>query len=262
MGSSDMSRKVPSWGIESRFFLPNEDAGIVREAIHLLERDPVSPVFVGGSGLLVAEVARSLPETSRATFVDISSSQVEYFREFLEALEASDSPEQLRGWFSKTVYPRLKDHFLEVRSSLYREDQVFKAMESIFQLKFFFEAEPFHQAKRAMESIEAVHDDIANYLERGARGHDFVYLSNVLDYIPPERLDILLGQCRLTGAAVYALLTEACGDHKAVSGAVDRAGYTVHPGSTDLSARNRGLGSRTLDRPWNRKGEIMVLIPG
>jgi len=235
---------------------------MVREAICLMKRKPVSSVFVGGSGFLVAEVARSLPETSRTTFVDISSSQVEYFREFLEALVTNDSPEQLRGWFSRKVYPRLKDHFLEVRNSLYNEDQVLSAMESLFQLKFFFEEEPFHQAKRAMGSVEVVHDDITNYMERGAQRHDFVYLSNVLDYIPPARLDGLLGQCRLEGAMVYALLTEACGDHEAVSGALDRTGYTVHPGSADLSARNRGLGSWTLDRSWNRKGEIMVLVPG
>ncbi len=261
MGLRDMSRKDPSWGTGSRFFLPNEDAGMVREAISLLEKDPVSSIFVGGSGFLVAEAVRSLPETSGATFVDISSSQVEYFRKFLEALEASDSPEQLRGWFSRMVYPQLKDHFLEVRSRLYGEDQVFMAMESLFRVKFFFEAEPFRQAKRAMGSVEVVHDDIANYLGRRAQGYDFVYLSNVLDYIGPESLDSLLGLCQLAGAAVYALLTEACGDREAVSGAVDSAGYTVHPGSADLSVRNRGLGSRTLDRTWNRKGEIMVLIP-
>jgi hypothetical protein len=47
-----------------------------------------------------------------------------------------------------------------------------------------------------------------------------------------------------------------------VYSAADRVGYTVHPGSADLSSRNRGLGSRTLDRPWNRMGEIVVLIPG
>ncbi len=262
MVSDDVSRKEPSWGVESRFFLPNEDAGMVREAICLLEREPVSPVFVGGSGFLVAETARSLPETSIATFVDISSSQVEYFREFLEALEASGSPEELREWFSRKVYPRLRDHFLEVQNSLYREEQVFRAMESLFKVRFFFEAEPFHQAKKALESIEVVHDDITNYLKKGAREHDFVYLSNVLDYIGPGTLDGLLGLCSSTGAAVYALLTEACGDPEAVTGAVDRAGYTVHPGSSDLSARNRGLGSRTLDRSWNRKGEIMLLIPG
>jgi hypothetical protein len=262
LGLGDVSRKEPSWGEESRFFLPNEDAGMVREAIQLLEREPVSPVFVGGSGLLVAEVARSLPERSRTTFVDISSFQVEYFREFLEALEASGSPEQLRGWFSRAIYARLRSHFLETRNSIYSEDQVFRAMESIFQVRFFFEPGPFHQAKRAMESVEVVHDDIANYLESGVRGHDFIYLSNVLDYIRPARLDSLLGRCQLAGASVYALLTEACGDREAVSGAVDRAGYTLHPESADLSARNRGLGSRTLDRPWNRKGEIMVLIPG
>ena len=262
MGSSDVSRKEPFWGAGSRFFLPNEDAGMVREAISLLKREPVSPVFVGGSGFVVVEAARSLTEASRATFVDISSFQVEYFREFLEALEASDSPEQLRMWFSRTVYPRLRDHFLEVRNSLYREDQVFRAMESLFRVRFFFEAEPFRQAKRAMGSVEVVHDDIVNYMERGAQRHDFVYLSNVLDYLPPERLNGLLGKCRSAEAAVYTLLTEACGDREAVYSAADRAGYTVHPGSADLSSRNRGLGSRTLDRPWNRKGEIMVLIPG
>ena len=262
MGSTEVSRKEPLWGDGSRFFLPNEDAGIVREAISLLEREPVSPVFVGGSGFLVAEAVRTLPEASRATFVDISSFQVKYFREFLKALEASGSPEQLRGWFSRTVYPRLRDHFLEIRNSLYGEDQVFRAMESLFRVRFFFEAEPFRQAKKAMGSVEVVHDDIVNYLGKRVQGHDFVYLSNVPDYLAPERLDGLLDSCRSAGAAVCALLTEACGDCEAVSAAADRAGYTVHPGSTALSSRNRGLGSRTLDRPWNRKGEILVLIPG
>ena len=261
MGLRDMRRKDPSWGTGSRFFLPNEDAGMVREAISLLEKDPVSSIFVGGSGFLVTEAVRSLPETSGVTFVDISTFQVEYFREFLEALEASGSPKQLREWFSKMVYPRLRDHFLEVRNSLYREDQVFGAMELLFQVRFFFEEEPFRQAKRAMSSVKVVRDDIVNYMERGAQRQDFIYLSNVMDYIPPERLDDLLGRCGSAGAAVYALLTETCADRGAVSDAVDRAGYTVHPGSTDLSFRNRGLGSHSLDRSWNRKGEILFLIP-
>jgi len=261
LGLRDMRRKDPSWGTGSRFFLPNEDAGMVREAISLLEKDPVSSIFVGGSGFLVAEAVRSLPETSGVTFVDISTFQVEYFREFLVALEASDSPEQLRDWFSKTVYPRLRDHFLEVRNSLYREDQVFRAMKLLFQVKFFFEEEPFRQAKSAMSSVKVVRDDIVNYMERGAQRQDFIYLSNVMDYIPPEKLGGLMGRCWSTGAAVYVLLTETCADRGSVSDAADRVGYTVHPASADLSFRNKGLGSHSLDRSWNRKGEILLLIP-
>ncbi len=252
----------PMWGQKSRFFLPNEDAHAVREAIAMLGAAPRFPVFVGGSGLLILEVARTLPGKTGAVYVDISLFQVEYFGKILTALGRLHSPEELREWFSLEVYPVLRDHFVEARDRLYLEEQVYYAMEHLFRIRFFFEDDAFTQARDAGKRVKVSQEDIVDYLGRTRNRHDFVYLSNILDYLPTEKVSILAGYCMSLGAAVYALVTEACPDQRSVAGLWKDAGFEVHPGSDELSAINRGLGSKSLDRPWNRVGEVLLLTPG
>jgi hypothetical protein len=252
----------PLWGRKSRFFLPNEDAHVVREALTLLKEPPRFPVFVGGSGLLLLEAVRALPGGSKSVYVDISRFQVEYFGEFLKALDRCDSPGQLREWFSAEVYPVLRDHFVKVQDRFYREDQVLGAMEKLFRIRFFFENEAFAKAKAAGELVEIFHEDIQDYLEETHHQHDFVYLSNVLDYLPLEKVSSLFRSCKASRSAVYALITEVCADQEAVARIWEGVGYEVHPRSAGLSTINQGLGSRSLERPWNRKGEVLLLTPG
>ncbi len=252
----------PSWGQKSRFFLPNEDAHVVCEALGMLKEAPRFPVFVGGSGLLLLEVVGTLPEDTGAVYVDVSRFQVEYFGKFLKALKRCDSPGQLREWFCAEVYPILRDHFTKVKDHLYREDQVLTAMEKLFRIRFFFEQEAFTRAQAAGELVEVFHEDIHDYLEKTERRHDFVYLSNILDYLPPEKVSSLFRSCMASRSSVYALITETCADQKAVARTWEGADFELHPRSADLSTINRGLGSRELKRPWNRKGEIWLLTPG
>ncbi len=258
----EMNDVQPSWGRKSRFFLPNEDAHVVSEAMGMMKEAPRLPVFVGGSGLLLLEVARTLPEDTGAVYVDVSRFQVEYFGEILKALNRCDSPGQLREWFSAEVYPILRDHFIKVADRFYREDQVLGAMEKLFRIRFFFEHEAFTRARAAGELVEVFHGDIQDYLEETERRHDFVYMSNILDYLPPEKVSSLFRSCMASRSTVYALITETCADQKAVARTWEEAGYELHPRSADLSMINRGLGSRGLKRPWNRKGEVLLLTPG
>lgn len=256
-----MSSPQPHWGSESRFFLPNEDTLMVHEALSMLDKPPRSPVFVGGSGLLMTEVVRSLPENTRTKYVDISLFQVEYFKQFLRALDRSETPDQLRDWFSKDIYPRLRDHFIKFRDRLYTEDQVFGAMEKLFGIRFFFEVDAFRSARRVTGSVEIFNEDIQSYLNRTEGQFDFVYLSNVLDYLPSDKMASLFRSCMISAAPVYVLLTEACKDSERVTATWEETGYSLHPGSVQLTARNRGLGSRNLQRTWNRTGEIKLLMP-
>ncbi len=256
-----MNTFEPCWGSESRFFLPNEDALMVNEAVSMLDKPPRSPVFVGGSGLLMTEVVRTLPENTRARYVDISLFQVEHFKQFLWALDRSETPDQLRDWFAKDIYPGLRDHFLKFQDRLYTRDQVFGAMKKLFGIKFFFEPDAFRSARRVPGSVEIFNEDIQSYLNRTERQFDFVYLSNVLDYMPTEKLAPLFRSCMVSTAPVYVLLTEACKEPERVTAAWEESGYSPHPGSIQLTARNRGLGSRNLKRTWNRTGDIKLLMP-
>ncbi|NOY86447.1 MAG: hypothetical protein GXP52_04000 [Deltaproteobacteria bacterium] len=235
---------------------------MVREAIAALDDPPLRPVFVGGSGFLPVEAARSLPEGVRPVYVDISSFQVKFFRRFLKALVDSDTPEQLRNWFSRDVYPVLKEHYRKYRGRFYSRNQVFTALEKLFRIDFFFQAEALQEARRIAGSMVDVQQDIRTYLSESGRCHDFICLSNVLDYLPREELVPMFGACRASGASVYALMTEACRHPRDVTEAWERAGYSLHPLADELTVRNRGLGSWTLGRSWNRSGNIRLLVPG
>jgi len=253
-------RPAPDWGAGSRFYLPNEDAAVVCAALRRLHRRPRRPVFVGGSGMALLEATRTLPRLESAVYVDVATFQFEYFRLLLRAMENCQGPDELRAWFAGVVYPELRQH-LGRRSQAYDLDQILAAMRHLFGLDFFFDAAAFAQARSMLPRVAAVRSGIETYLAAAPVNHDFIYLSNVPDYLVPADLDGLFAACSRHKAAVYLLATSACPDQAALARAWQAAGYRCHEASARLDAANRGLGSPRLQRPWNRPGTIHLLLP-
>ncbi|MEA4857129.1 MAG: hypothetical protein AAGU21_11565 [Solidesulfovibrio sp.] len=255
-----MNGRHPDWGGGSRFYLPNEDASVVCAAIKSLRFRVRRPVFVGGSGMTLLEAAATLPRLENVVFVDVADFQFEYFRLLLRAVTGSSSPEMLRAWFGRAIYPALRRHHL-ARGRDYALDQIFAALRDTFGVRFFFDAPTFDRVQRTVRCIAAVRTDIGSYLARERIAHDFIYLSNVPDYLGEAALERLFAACQVHSAPVYLLLTSACPDPDTVKRTWETAGYAPHPASTRLNAANRGLGSPCLERPWNRPGTIHLLLP-
>jgi S-adenosylmethionine:diacylglycerol 3-amino-3-carboxypropyl transferase len=255
-----MTAPAKAWGLEQRFFLPNEDARPVAAALALLPAPVRRPVFVGGSGLLLLEVVSRAGGDPRATFVDLAPFQVEYFREVVAAVRAARSAADLRWWFAEHAHPRLQEHY-RARGAEYPLQQVLRAMEERFALSLFFEDGRLARAREVALATAVRCADVVEYLEAGEVAHDFVYLSNVLDYLGPERAARLFAAARRGAAAVYALVTSACPAPEAVLAAAAAAGYARHPGSGGLDALNHGLGSGHPGHAWNRPGTIHLFTP-
>ena len=254
-----MNGRNPDWGGGSRFYLPNEDAAVVCAALAGLRPAPRNPVFVGGSGMTLLEAAATLGRLTSAVFVDVADFKFEYFRMLLRAVTESASPEMLRAWFARAVYPELRRHHL-ARGRDYALEQIFTALRDTFGVRFFFDAPAFDRVQRTIDRIAAVRTDIGSYLARKRITHDFIYLSNVPDYLSQAALQALFTACQVHKAPVYLLLTTACPDPDTVRQAWETAGYAPHPVSPRLDAHNRGLGSPALDRTWNRPGTIHLLV--
>lgn len=253
-----MTIKEPEWGSSSFFFIPNEDTSIICEAISYLNKPPVNPVFVGGSGMTLLEAMNTLPDKSNTTYVDVSSNQVDYFRFLLSGIEKCDSAIEFQNWFENTIYPKLREHFVKYKNRVYNLDQVLSALENLFRTSFLFSDSVFQQVKATTNRIKICRSDIINYLNEN-RQYDFVYLSNVADYIKPEHYNRLFNDCAGNYASIYLLLTDACNQRELIEKAWEKVGYKVHENSRILTEKNRGLGSLDLKKPWNRKGEVYLL---
>jgi hypothetical protein len=256
-----MKNESPKWGQQSRFYLPNEDAQMLRMALACLPQAPQKLVFVGGSGMVLLDAMADLPKVSQVTFVDISEFQVAYFRSLFLALENSKDPEELMAWFVKSIHPQLHQHFLSVRKQVYSLERVIEALQELFRIRFFFEPDVFNRVKESLGSVQSVERDIVSYLVETREEHDFIYLSNVPDYLPEFSLPTLFEACSHLSAPVYLLLTEACPDPSAVRKAWEVSGFIQHTQSAEMTEQNCGLGSYTLQRSWNRKGRIVLLMP-
>ncbi|WP_428561386.1 MAG: hypothetical protein ACP59X_18815 [Solidesulfovibrio sp. DCME] len=255
-----MNPAGPDWGGGSRFYLPNEDAGVVRAALGYFRPRARRPVFVGGSGMMLLEAAAGLPRLQRATFVDVADFQCDYFHRLRRALAGCATPGELRTWFADTVYPELCRHH-QARGRAYGLEQVLEALRQTFRLRFFFDPAAFRRAQAVVDRVVPVRADIAGHLAATPQAHDFIYASNVPDYLGRDGLAAFFAACRGHAAPVYLLLTSACADPEAVRQAWEAAGYAPHPAAKGLDARNRGLGSPRLARPWNRPGTVHLLVP-
>jgi len=253
------TEKQPSWGDESRFYLPNEDARMLRKAISVLPEKPVRPVFVGGSGMILLDAIAEMPELQEASFVDISAFQVTYFQELLTAVKRFWKADSLNLWFRTEIYPQLFEHFRSRRNKIFFRDSVVSTLRDLFSIRCFFDDRFFFRVKEHCERITVEVSDIVSYLARNAFKHDFIYLSNVPDYLSKKDLTNLFSSCAERGAPVYLLLTSACADCDSVITAWEQAGYREHSCSSELTEENRGLGSAKLMRSWNRTGNIYLL---
>lgn len=256
-----MKSESPQWGEQSRFYLPNEDAQMLRMALTCLPQAPQRPVFVGGSGMVLLDSIADLPEVRQVTFVDISEFQVAYFKSLLMGLENSKDPEELMAWFSVSIHPQLHQHFLSGRKQDYSLERVIEALQVLFRIRFFFQPDVFSRVKESLGAVQSVERDIVSYLVETREEHDFIYLSNVPDYLPGSSLPALFEACSRLSAPIYLLLTEACPDPSAVRRAWEVFGFKQHLQSAELTAQNSGLGSYALQRSWNRKGRIVLLMP-
>ena len=114
-----MTIKEPKWGSSSFFFIPNEDTSIICEAIACLDKPPLNPLFVGGSGMTLLEAINTLPNNSNGTYVDISLNQVEYFQFLLLGLGKCHSAIEFQDWFINTIYPKLREHYIKYKNQVY-----------------------------------------------------------------------------------------------------------------------------------------------
>jgi hypothetical protein len=251
---------APDWGSGSRFYVPNEDAAALRAALHELDAPPERPVFVGGSGMLLLEAARASTRLETAVFVDIAAFQCEYFRLLLDALASAPSPEALRLWFCSDIFPALQAHY-RARGRRHSLPEVLGALEKLFGCRFMFEDEAFTGAKRTAGKAAVVHGDIAAYLSETGERHDFIYLSNISDYLDEDGVRGLFAACAAHRAPSYLLLTSACPRPESVRLAWEKAGFVPHASCARLNGLNRGLGSRALRRKWNRPGSLYLLMP-
>lgn len=255
-----MNAGLPDWGGRSRFYVPNEDAAVLRAALGELPFRPRNPVFVGGSGMALLEAVRDLPELESAVFVDVAPFQCAYAARLFTALEALPTPAAFRAWFGEKIYPALRGHFL-ARGTEYPLEQVLTALRNRFGIRFLFDGAAYDGARESIARIRIANRDIAGYLAAPSRAHDFIYLGNVPDYLSGERTGVLFESCRGHGAPVYVLRTSACADPAALNAAWTQAGYRTHPASSTLDAMNRGLGRPGLAASWNRPGNVFLLEP-
>lgn len=244
----------------SRFYLTNEDARPVRAALRCCKEPPERPAFVGGSGMVLLESMISLADSTRASFVDISSAQIRLFQELRSALGDVDRAEELRVWFERSVYPRLAAHY-EKRGLHFTLPKVIVALRELFGISFFFDNKAFFRARKASRRVDVYTDDIVNYLNGTAQRHDFIYLSNVADYMSETRIRALFEACAGHRAAVYMLATTACEEYEALPSIWSHFEYEVHPDTHNVNASNRGLGAKGLQRGWNRPGHVFLLVP-
>ena len=254
-----MTSPGPLWGEESRFYLPNEDAGVVCRAVSFLEKKPCHPLFVCGSGMVALEVISRLSTEAVATLVDVSDFQIDFFKKLCGAIKRSEKAEDLITWFKEKVYPDLSKHF-EKRGENYPIENILSALREIFRISFFFDIQTLEDVKSRIDSINLIHDDIAGYLAKAKTPHDFVYLSNIPDYLGEDECAGIFASCAEMKTPVYFLLTESCKNKEAVKSAWVNSGYVEHPLSEELSAENRGLGSKPLRKKWNREGRVHLLL--
>ena len=254
-----MTSPKPSWGEESRFYLPNEDAGVVCRAVSFLEKKPCHPLFVCGSGMVALEVLSRLGREAVATLVDVSEFQIDFFKKLSAAIKRSEKPEDIITWFKEKVCPDLSEHF-EKRGEVYLIENILSALKEIFRISFFFDIQTLDNVKSRIDSINLIHDDIVGYLVKTKTSHDFVYLSNLPDYLGEDKCSTIFSSCAEMKTPVYFLLTESCKNKEAVKSAWVNSGYVEHPLSEELTADNRGLASRSLRRKWNREGRVHLLF--
>ena len=192
--------------------------------------------------------------------MDVAPFQAYWFRQVTRALEAAAGAADLQRWFAEQLHPRLATHY-QGRGQGYPLHAVLGAAEELFGLSLLRDDVVLARARRLARDTTLRCQEISAYLATCETRHDFVYLSNVPDYLDPDALARLLDACRRHGAPVYALVTSVGPTPEAFQAAAARAGLALDPGSCTLDGQNRGLGARTLDRPWNRPGTIHLFQP-
>jgi hypothetical protein len=213
--------------------------------------------------MLLLEAARLLPRLERADFVDVAPFQCAYAVRLLAAVRFSRSPGDLRDWFATKVHPELEEHFA-ARGQRFPLENVMSALENLFGCRFFFDVGALDEARRVAERTVIHMGDIVSHVavaEAPGGDCDFCCLGNVADYLPLERLDALWAACAPRGVPILLLLTSACPDASSVRRSWEDGGFSPHPASRELDEMNRGLGSATLARSWNRPGTYTLLIP-
>jgi hypothetical protein len=248
-----------NWRNGIRFYLTNEDARVVAKALALLPESPNYPVFVGGSGMIVLEVMASLTRETPSCFVDISPMQVAFFEELQRALAQAENADGLRTWFEDSVYPRLNAHYLR-RGLSYSLSEVMTSLRELFGIGFLFDDEVLVRAKNTSCLVVKHASDIVHYLRMSEGLHDFIYLSNVVDYMSPRQIEDLFASCVGHQATVYLLATSACKESGTLATIWSRFGYHVHEATPYLNRCNRGLGSTEVKRSWNRQGQVIFLF--
>lgn len=253
---------TPDWQEGTRFYLPNEDAEVVRRALELLAGSfhaPCRPLFVTGSGMLALDLLPSFGGGQKVECVDLSPFQTAYMTRLMDVLKAVGSPVDLQCWFRREILPEM-DAFYRLRGKSYSFENILTALGSFFHIRLFFDATALKAVQHRLEHVCCSREDMVERVCRND-GFDFVHLSNIVDYLAPERLDKLFAACALAGAAVLYIETCVCKDTERLHESWRAAGFVPHPQNGCLDTMNRGLGCRNPVRDWMRAGHVRLLLP-
>lgn len=248
-----------NWEEKQRFFVPNEDAAVVRMALRALPAAPRKPAFVAGSGMLALDMLPELPDAA-LTCIDLSSFQASFVQELLAALRDSERPEMLRAWFQRNVFPQLQRFYL-ARGQAYTLDRVFQALDELFHIRFFRDAAALKAVRARLTAVQVRQGNMVSYLCHAASDYDLAHLSNIVDYLPAECFSPLFKACAARRAPVMYVETTACREQHALNEAWQTAGYVPHPSHAALNAANHALGARHSARAWMRTGVVRLLVP-
>ena len=246
---------MPGFTGKTRFFLPNEDAQVVRDAIYALTIRPEHPLFVTGSGMLALDLLPLFH--GKVTLVDIQESQTVYVRELIKVMEHADSIRTLQTWLIHDILPQINAYYA-ARGASYTEEGVLSALRNYFRIQFLFSDNALSAVRKRLCDVQLHTSDITDYLK--THTHDFVHLSNIVDYLSSDQLEPLFAQLASLNATVFCIETTAIHDREAFLRIVQNAGFTSHAATPLLQAQNRALGGNEAKKPWMRTGFVHLFM--
>ncbi|MBQ7738898.1 MAG: hypothetical protein IJT59_04530 [Desulfovibrionaceae bacterium] len=238
-----------------RFFLPNEDCEVVRAALELFDKMPSEPLFVTGSGMLALDLLDIL--SCPVTLIDIQDIQTKYCLEVIEQIKKAKNTKVLIDWLKNTILPSINNYYAD-RGVEYTFSGVINALKEYFRIKFFFSDDQLFKIQKNLVNVKVQTADIISYLDNNK--HDFVHLSNIVDYMTENQLSKLFSKLKFMKANVFCIETNAMADHDLFLNIIVASGFSNHKETSKLQAMNHALGGNIALKPWMRTGFVHLLL--
>lgn len=249
----------PDWDHETRFFLPNEDAEVVRQALEALPRKVEEAVFITGSGFLALDILPSLAQELHLECIDRSPFQRDYCLNLIRILGFAASPEDILNFVHEQIVPKINAYYGE-RGQSYSHEGIEKALHELFRIRFLKDQTWLNQVKVRLKRVQVTCANAVDAVASRSR-LDFIHLSNIIDYLDQESLQRLFQALRKHAAFVFAIETSACRNSEQLAELFSAYGFQEDESSPRLQSMNRALGCSHSTRPWMRTGRVHLLIP-